>query len=357
MVTPSELRSLREDLVEFFAASAATGLRVHPLLTKKGRAWLADLRVRGPELSERGDYAARVLREVLASDWNDPATILRTNHALQILIPDYALLVEEAIQEAKFRIGAAASNVESPAEEFLRSPGGILLFGVEAVAMGLAAGEAMSQKREQAYGRIRDLELEHFDAPEDAVRGLPRIERSTGGELVFRCTGCSRLLHRAFEEAGATLLCSCGTSGRVPIPSLRRTAAHLRAKREAECGIGRCRVCRGVTQKGRGGFMAAGFCIASCAKQGRELFREHVPRSSSSDGGFIVVLCHCSRSLRARPDQVGRRIPCPECGLEVWIPRPEATRRRRAPVSCTHCGRTVRARASRCMYCGESPIS
>jgi hypothetical protein len=184
--TPPELRGIRKRLFDRFSDSVATGLRTHPFLTTKGHALLEEARVLAPRLSRRGTYAAGILRSVLATEGTYASAVLLTNHALQLLVPDFALLVEEAIQEAKFRVGAASSNVEDPMEEILRSPGGLLIFGGETVGLGLAFGEASRGLGEDAYGKIRDLGLDDFDAPEDSVAGLPRIERSTGGELVFR---------------------------------------------------------------------------------------------------------------------------------------------------------------------------
>jgi hypothetical protein len=354
---PPELRGIRKRLFDRFSDSVATGLRTHPFLTTKGHALLEEARVLAPRLSDRGTYAAGILRSVLATEGTYASAVLLTNHALQLLVPDYALRVEEAIQEAKFRVGAASSNVEDPMEEILRSPGSLLIFGGETVRLGLAFGEASRGFGEDAYGKIRDLGLDDFDAPEDSIAGLPRIERSTGGELVFRCPACAAIRNRSFEEAGATFPCRCGAAVRVPIPSLGRALAHLKAKRDAECGIGRCRVCRRVLQKGRGGFMTAGFCSASCAKEGVERFGEHVARSSMADGDRILFLCRCGAALRAASGQVGTRMPCGSCGLDVWVPRPEQARRRGGVARCGHCGRNVKARAPRCLYCGNAPNS
>lgn len=337
--------ALAEALRDLFTDEIVAGRIGHPLLTKKGRPILGELARRAAALVEdpsRGGEVARILQSSAASvDGRRPdaALVFLVNHALQLLCPTFAADVEQAVQDAKFELGARASNVEGAPSIPWPLP------GWEADAAARLVVEGFRGAAGVKFNSIEDLALVHFDAPEDSLPKLPAIDDVDTGSILYRCPGCDAPRGSPVSAAGAEERCACGVPFRVPIPSLVRMAASLRAAREAASGVGRCRACGAVVQVRRGGIMRTGFCSAACARNA-ERFGEFVPRDGTPD----AFACGCGAVLEAASGT--ETVPC-ACGLKVWVPEPPPPPRasRGAILDCA-CGRKVKSTAARCMYCG-----
>lgn len=342
---------LGEALGDFFRESFAAGRADYPLLTRRGLPRLREIRELAPRLlEERGEYVAEALGQVEAgcgTEAPDDGVVLLLNHALCLLIPDYPVRLAAAIQDAKFELGAKASNVESPLPDLLPRP--------DLRSLVTLVEEATHALHEQKFSGIENLGLDFFDAPEDSLPDLPPISSIEDDQLAFTCLSCGGSRREALTLAGDFVDCPCGATLRVPLPGLARLAAYLKAKEEAARGIGRCRVCGAVVRTSRDGFMKAGFCSALCARTGGERFGEFVPREGKPEGDQILFSCRCGAALRAPVASGGTPVPCGACSLKVWVPPPAAAAPAKGAIlTCAKCGRNVKSTAKRCMYCGTS---
>ncbi len=344
--------ALGRAVYDLFYDSFIQGSADPPLLSRRGRAFLAEVRAEAPSLVEdktRAGYVERVLDEAfdaLAAGGPPARPLFLANHALQLLVPELATRVEEAIEDARLELGRRAGDTSG----FLPSA----TVSVDVLLPLEAVRHAYDNSR---FRRVQDLELAGMDAPEDTIPGLPPIEGIAGERLVFRCPACARPSEEDFSRAGDASRCACGHGLRVPIPSLARMSAHLKARREEARGISRCRICRAFIQRHGNAFMRAGFCGASCAVRARERFGECVPREAARVGEEVVVTCHCRLVIRAAAADAGGCLPCPECGIDVWIPdlpppRPPAAARPADVAPCAACGRPVKKSRPRCLWCG-----
>jgi hypothetical protein len=324
--------ALREELSALCVARFVSGWTRHPLLDPKCRPFLSALRevVRdlvGDPLS--GGKAFEAL--------GDPREA-GVNLCLERILPDFALLIDEAMTDAKHELGGRASNVES--ENDGRFPS---LFGWQA---GLVASVAEEAFKAGASSRLDALERVTLADLDEGGAGI------VDDLLVFTCP-CGAERREPLDSAGTDVACDCGQVLTVPRARLDLMAAYLKKKRDAARGISRCRVCKGIIQLGKQGFMRAGFCGPYCAKRGQELFREYVARAGTWAGGVIVFACVCGQELRAAEADVGTKRPCEGCGIEVWVPLAATGKRPKGVGSCAHCGRVMKASAARCMYCGR----
>jgi hypothetical protein len=230
------------------------------------------------------------------------------------------------------------------------------LVSPELTLLATAAEEGMRLFEGGALARLEGGTLEDLDVPEPDE---PLISGLINDKLLIQCPACGDELDLGHEAFGTSARCGCGKPLTVPRPSLARMADHLKAKRDALRGIGRCRICSGVIQTGGDVYMRAGFCTALCATQARDRFSEHVAREGTREGEEVGFRCHCGATMTAGLADVGGKVTCLSCPLEVWIPAPAPARdipvaRRSGPRACAKCGKPVKATARKCMYCGTS---
>lgn len=345
--------ALGDELHDFSRQALLRKTGCHPLLTREGLRFFAWLRPLIPALvAGRADpaYLSGVLAIVEAAVSRkaiDASVVLLANHAMQVLAPAYAEKVGQAIQDVRFELGQRASNVESA----FSAPS--FAFDVRALAVASVIEKAGEGLDEAAFSKVENLTVADFDAPEDAVAGLPPIVALEEGSIHFECMACGGRMSAELSRAGSDAACACAATMRVPIPSLVRVAEYLRATREAAMGCTRCRICRAVVQKAKNALTRAGFCSPWCARQGCQEFGEVVPREGKWDGGEIVAACECRTELRASAGDAGSLQTCPSCALLVWIPhvsRPAVGKG--VTQACARCGRKVKSNASRCLFCG-----
>ena len=333
---------LREYCAEEFARA---GLR-HPLLGQKSENLRKELLGFVPRLTTDPGRARAVIHALKADDLD------RINFALAVLLPDVALVMEEALGNARFKLGAASSNVEDPLSSVMKStlsPDITLLVTAAEAGMHLFEGNRLD--------RLEGGTLENLDVPEPDE---PLITMVIDEELLIQCPNCDDELRAPIASFGEDVSCACGKALTVPRPSLARMADYLKAKRDKRRGIGRCRICSGVIQTGGDVFMRAGFCTALCATQARDRCGEHVAREGTLEGEEVTFRCFCGATMSASLGDVGGKVACLSCPLEVWIPVPAPARdapgsRRPGPRTCVKCGKPVKPTARKCMYCGTPP--
>lgn len=339
------LAALREALSQLCVARFVSGWTRHPLLDPRSKEFVGAVRGFARALMEDPVMAEEVVEALEAPDEE------RVNLAFERLLPDFALLLDEALTDAKHELGSKASNVESVSDHLWAHP-------FVAVEAALAAELTEGAFKAGASARLRALEkvrLDDLDSPETDV--LP-LQDLLDDSLVFTCPKCGLLQSQPFAAAGRPYVClSCGRPLTVPRARLGRMAAYLKRKRDALRGISRCRVCKGYIQTGRRGFMRAGYCGAYCAHRGRELFREYVAREGAWENDRILFACECGRTHRAAESEIGTKRACESCGIDVWIPHADGLQRRGDVVSCVHCGRPMKKTAVACMYCGQARTS
>ncbi len=335
---------LRDFCTEEFARA---GLR-HPLLGQKSATLRKELLGLVPRLTTSPGRARAVIHALKADDLD------RINFALAVILPDVALVMEEALGNARFKLGAAASNVEDPLSGIMRSS----LVSPEITLLVTAAEEGMRLFDGSKLDRLEGGTLENLDVPEPDE---PLITTLIDEDLLIQCPDCDDELRAPIASFGEDVSCACGKALAVPRPSLARMADYLKAKRDTLRGIGRCRICSGVIQTGGDVFMRAGFCTALCGTQARDRFAEHVAREGRLEGDEVTFRCFCGATMSAALADVGGKVACLSCPLEVWIPAPAPAReapaaRRSGPRTCGKCGKPVKPTARKCMYCG-TPLS
>lgn len=346
--------ALGDDLREFCAEEFVRGGLRHPLVGPKSaklREELQSLAARLTEDAQRARAVVMALERVDASVRKkavDHGTLDRINFALQVLLPGAALVLEEALENARFKLGAASSNVEDPLSGVMKS------VSPEASLLVTAAEEGMKLFEGNRLERLQDGSLENIDSPEPDE---PMISMLINDELWLECPACGDELRTPLASFGKELRCVCSRPMTVPRPSLARMTEYLKAKRDALRGMSRCRICNSVIQTAGDAFMKAGFCTALCASQGRDQFGEHVPREGARDGEDVRFRCHCGATMTAPLTEVGEKVACLSCPLVVWIPAPslESPARRSGPRTCAKCGKPVKPTARKCMYCGTPP--
>ena len=334
--------ALREAVSALCVARFVAGWTRHPLLDPKSRPFLAALRDLARDLIEdlmSGEEAVEAL--------GNPGEA-GVNACMEWMLPDFALLLDEALTDAKHELGAKASNVESETDNAFPS-----LLGWRGELVADAAREILKAGASSRLDELERVRLADFDVADE---GDPPLRELFEERLMFACPGCGQLHAEPLASAGRSFFCACGRGMTVPRARLDRMAAYLKQKRDAARGISRCRVCKGIIQLGKQGFMRAGFCGAYCAKRGEELFREYVAREGTLTGGEIVFACVCGQAQRAPEKAIGTKRPCESCGIEVWVPVGASVKRPKGLGSCAHCGRPMKASAARCMYCGRPPV-
>ncbi|HLY08433.1 MAG TPA: hypothetical protein VKW04_03905 [Planctomycetota bacterium] len=349
--------ALRESLLQFCSAAFSSGTLRHPLLAPKTsplRRELADLAgaLLGGEAQGRPvvlalDFVERSIQKKAVTD----ETLDHLNFALQLLLPDLALILDEALENGRFKLGAAASNVEDPLSSVVNES----LMRPELKILVALANEGMRAMEGGRLDRLQALSLRDLDVSEEG----PLILGLKDDHLALECPGCAQRLTTPLGSIGKDIRCGCSTPIKVTRPSLERMAAYLKAARQARLGIARCRVCHGVIQVSRNVFMRAGFCSAVCAKQGRELFQEHVAPEGLREGEEVRFRCHCGASITAPIPESPEKVACLSCSLDVWIPLPAAGNDRERPkalLTCA-CGRPIKSTARTCLYCGAPPPS
>jgi hypothetical protein len=343
--------ALTRDLGEFFKRHFVAGQAEHPVLGPEGARLVEGLRPFALSLADdpaRGQYVDEVLHEVgsrIVRREGREAVMFLFNHALHLLLPEYPLVVSDALDEARQELGGRINEGDDGTTfaPFLAAESALL---IAAVAHGFKGVD------EARLSAIERLDLSGLDAPESTIAGLPVLYGIEGGDFVFVCPFCSGRRRAPVGAAGDAYGCDCGAWTRVPIPGLARLGAWLKAKRDRARGLGHCRICGAVIQTGKSGFMRAGFCTPICAKQGRETFREFVAAPGQRDGESVAFSCSCGSAMRAPVAAVGTRLPCAACGLDVWVPEAAAAGGRPSVAPCAKCGRPVKSTAAKCLYCG-----
>jgi hypothetical protein len=347
--------SLADALKEFAAEEFSRGALGHPLLGSRSAKLRTELHALAVGLADQPDRVRGALERVEVSIRKktvDAATLDRLNFALQVLLPDVALLLDEALENARFKLGAASSNVEDPMAGALRNP----FVSGEVAALVTLAEEAGSLFEGNRLERLQKVTLATLDAPEP---DHPVITQIFDDELWIECPACGNELRTPVTSFGQDVRCDCKRSLTVPRPSLERMAMYLKEQRDTARGIARCKVCCAVIQVGRDGYMRAGFCTSLCASQAREIFKEHVAREGTREGDEVRFQCFCGATITAPLADMGGKVACLSCPLEVWIPAPaavsEPASRRPGPLTCSKCGKPVKPTAKKCMYCGTPP--
>lgn len=343
--------ALADALGRFIHDHFAAGRPEHPFLSEPGVALLKDLAALAPRLLDDPGRAAAAASAVAEIRQDPDDAVFRINHALALLWPGYPLGFADALRDAKHTLGDKASNVEGALHN------AFLPVSVELQVLVNAVDDVLKSSHGDKLDRIQGLEVGDFDVPEGRVPGLPPIAACDAERLGWACPACEGELAAEVGRAGQVETCACGAASRVPIPSMVRMEALLRARRDARMGVGRCRVCGAVIQRGRNLLMKAGFCTSVCARQGPARFRELVPvQPPTRDGAELSLACACGDVLTVPAEAVGTRVSCGGCGLGVWIPEPAAPARPKGggPRTCGACGRVVKAAAKACFYCGAS---
>ncbi|MBI3858239.1 MAG: hypothetical protein HY293_21360 [Planctomycetes bacterium] len=345
---------LRASMLEFCADAFAKGEIHHPLSGAASAELRVELTRLARQLLENPDRSRTVVVALESADRAirkreaSPETLDRLNFALQKLIPDIALVLDEALDQARFKLGGAVSDVEDPLSGMNR------FMPADVGLLATLAGEGLRALDGSRLDKLQTVSLRDFDATGPGLGESPSVFGLKDDVLSFGCPGCLERAEAPLDTFGESILCGCGQPLRVPRPSLERMGVYLKARKDAALGISRCRVCNGVIQLGRDGFMHAGFCSVLCAKQGLERFGEYVPRQGILDGEDVRFQCSCGTTMSAPRSEVGGKIACPSCPLEVWIPAPQQEgRQRRGLRACGNCGKPMKASALKCMYCGS----
>lgn len=346
--------ALREAVQEFCTDAFVSGETAHPFLSPKSEKLRRAIReVAGPILGdvERGRAVAVALESADRSIRSKSAgleALDQLNFALTKLLPDFSLVLDAALRNARFKLGGAASNVESQTDDLPLGPEIELLIKVADTGIRAFKGRKLD--------RLMGVGLSNFDSAERLEPEIATILDLREDAIVFQCPICLEEMTSPLDRFGEDQRCGAGHPVQVPRPSLSRMAAYLKARREAASGIARCKVCNGVIQAGKSGPMRAGYCTPLCAAQGPDRFGEFVPKEGRLDGEDVHFSCKCGASMSASAADVGSTVACLACPLQLWIPAPADRIRSKGARPCGRCGKPVKASASKCMYCGN-PIS